>query len=148
MLFHLLIFIFCAWVCACVYECAPHVCSTPGGQERHQMPQSWSYRQLWATMWVLETEPLRVFNYQSHLSSPMKLSVIFKRGCKTKRVQHQSCLCCVTYTSVLSNNWWDVSLQRCILGNKWRMNKTWKANIHMILCQLDKNLDMAGKRES
>ena len=41
---------FCVCVCTICVQC-------PQKPERHQSPWNWSYRCLWATMWVLTIEP-------------------------------------------------------------------------------------------
>jgi hypothetical protein len=44
---------------ACVYVCGPHVCLLPSGaRTRLEIPWEWNYRQLWAAMYTLRTEPM------------------------------------------------------------------------------------------
>lgn len=57
-------------VCTCAWVHA----DTPGGQKRISHPRSWSYRSLWATIWMLGpelTSSVRAANAlgHSHLSS-------------------------------------------------------------------------------
>lgn len=49
----------CVCMCACVLEClhTHHVhAGAFEGQNRYQIPRKWSYRCLWATIWVLGKE--------------------------------------------------------------------------------------------
>lgn len=40
---------------ACMYVGVPHICPGPTEVRKgHPVPQNWSYRLLWVTMWVLE----------------------------------------------------------------------------------------------
>lgn len=58
--FLLLLFLILFYVygcCACMHTCAPHVCKAYEAKMRHWIPWKWNCRLLWATMWVLGTEP-------------------------------------------------------------------------------------------
>lgn len=51
-----LLFLFYVYGCsALLYVCAPLVCTEHAKPRKYQILRNWSYRWLWATMWVLES---------------------------------------------------------------------------------------------
>lgn len=65
---------------ACMYVSVPHVCNAAGGQKKNLDP--WSYRGLWASMWLLRPELVssvrasRVPNYWA--TSPALSFIVFR----------------------------------------------------------------------
>lgn len=59
---------------ACVHVCVPHGCLVLMESRRgHPIPWHWSYRQIWATMWILGLKPgssRRAASIYSSLISP------------------------------------------------------------------------------
>ena len=81
----------------CIYICAPHACLvTLEARRGHWMSWNWSYRQLWATMWVLSIE-LGISGRPANTLNHGAISLV---------PQHLSCL---SSTPTLSpNSFWQV----------------------------------------